>query len=68
MEEIFHGIFEVVFVKTLKYIGASLRWIISFNKYSFKEILDKDGNTRIGFIVLIIIIGIFLTRSIINNQ
>ena len=57
MEAIFQGIFEVVFIKTLKYTGAGLRWIVSFNKYYYKELLNKDGNTRIGFLVFIIILA-----------
>ena len=44
----------------LKSIGALLRWPILFRKYSLKEIYKKPWNTRIGGIVLGVVIGVLL--------
>lgn len=44
----------------LKSIGTLLRWPFLFRKYSLKEIYKKPWNTRIGVIVLAVVIGVLV--------
>ena len=43
-----------------KTIGVTTRWVCCLGKTSFKEIVKKDNNTRVGFIMSLLLIFILM--------
>jgi hypothetical protein len=55
---------EIIFNKIIspffKITGSLTRWLLCFGKTSFKDILKKDYNTRVGLIVTLLITFLFM--------
>ncbi len=65
-EDLFQGIFEIIFqtilLGSLRAIGASIKWLIRWGKKPFVEILEEDWNGRLGLLIvaLAVALGIWL--------
>ena len=60
LEFIVQALAEGLIHPFLKSIGTLLRWPFLFRKHTLKEIYKKPWNTRIGGIVIGVVIGVLV--------
>jgi len=63
MADFLAQIFQELIIQNLNYVGASIKWIFLRKKYSFKELLDQNWNTRIGALVIVALIALIVYLS-----
>ena len=55
IEFIFEVIFQSIFESLPKYIGIGTKWLFYLGKRPISEIMKENWNSRIGFLVFIIL-------------
>ena len=56
IEFIFEVIFQSIFEGLPKYIGIGTKWLFYQGKRPIAQIKNKNWNTRVGFVVFILLI------------
>jgi hypothetical protein len=59
-EDIFIGIGQEILFSSFKWIGISIKWMFYLGKKPISEIRKENWNTRIGFIVFLVLIGLII--------
>jgi hypothetical protein len=55
-EDVFVGIGQEILSGSFKWIGVTFKWIFYLGKKPLSEIKKENWNTRIGFVLFIIIV------------
>jgi hypothetical protein len=58
-EDIIEGLFIDVIWFAIRGVGAGLRWLFVFNKFTYQEIFKKDWNGALGLFVIIVLVFLF---------
>ena len=56
MGDIIADIFAELLPGMIRRLGAGLRWLFLRKKYSYEEILDKNGNLLLGLAFLVLVV------------
>lgn len=60
MSDIIATIIQDFIIFNLNYLGAAIKWLFLRKKYTYKELLKQDWNTRIGALTFIILISLVI--------
>lgn len=55
-EELIANFFQEVLYESIKWIGIGIKWFFYLGKKPIIKIRKENGNTRVGFIVFILLI------------
>jgi len=63
MEDFITQFFQELIPSALAKLGGFFRWLFLRKKYTYKEILKQNWNTRIGLLVIILFFVLIINLS-----
>jgi hypothetical protein len=60
LEELASSFFTEVISVAVRYLGASIRWIVLFRKQTFERTLQQRWNTSVALIAIGMIMGLII--------